>query len=765
MDNTAGDNPDINGDDSTGTPCTYPCAQGYLVSDFDPAALCPGPCCINGCTDATANNYDAAATCDDGSCTYDCCSLVLAVDSIADPCEEDLELTFTCSTVNPTTADITWEYWDGTASAWVFAFFDQLIPATTGDTSTLINAFLILGGETDYRAVVDMYFASVPDCQQIATLNYTFPPTGCMDPSATNYDPAAICDDACIYPVLGCTDPTATNFNYNCALLPVIATLDDTCCFTCVPDCATNANGPYSNYNSSAECDCDGTWVNDPAGYTPLGTSENCCIDCLLGCTDPLASNYDPAATCDDGSCLYCIDGCTDHGNMPGTYNNSLGGTGSPMNPVAALNYDPTATCDDGTCCYEGCMDPTASNYDANYCADCAGNPSNIDTSCCVYPPSGCMDNDPVTNGGVALNYDASATVDDGSCLYCGSFTSSSYSGTAYVLDNVLADTTTIWLNALNSITNASLGAATDGSANIQIVEAHPSATIIYINIFDNAGVTVGSSSGPPTSGTTYTFPGLGYGDYTAILSFDSVPVFNTPGDCDSTFSFTVMTLDCTDPAALNTTSIPLQYVIANTALCYYPGYCACTSFITSLPGPTCSGYSIINANITCSPATDISWQLLDNSGAIILSGTDPGVVNSSVVNLQITTAGTYTFEYTEDSTPFGACPLNTNTVIVTSTDICGCTDPTMSNYDPAATLDCNGDPVGTEATGWNDDPCCLECDYGCTDPAALNYDPLATCDDGTCIMPGDGCCDPLATNFNSYATNCVPEMCEYCND
>ena len=52
----------------------------------------------------------------------------------------------------------------------------------------------------------------------------------------------------------------------------------------------------------------------------------------LNGCTDPNASNYDPAATLDDGSCTYSpISGCTD-----------------PL----AQNYDPAATVDDGSCVY-----------------------------------------------------------------------------------------------------------------------------------------------------------------------------------------------------------------------------------------------------------------------------------------------------------------------------------------------------------------------------------------------------------------------------
>lgn len=56
----------------------------------------------------------------------------------------------------------------------------------------------------------------------------------------------------------------------------------------------------------------------------------------VLGCTDPAANNYDPAATEDDGSCDYTPDpipGCTD---------------------PDAENYDPSANEDDGSCEYGG---------------------------------------------------------------------------------------------------------------------------------------------------------------------------------------------------------------------------------------------------------------------------------------------------------------------------------------------------------------------------------------------------------------------------
>ena len=112
------------------------------------------------------------------------------------------------------------------------------------------------------------------------------------------------------------------------------------------------------------------------------------------------------------------IYGCMDDGNMPNTYQNNQGGLGSVLPPstanpngVAAINYYPAATQDNGTCIYpdpaKGCNDPLANNYmnPANYppttsFLDCDPNTANVmgsaaylasgpygDTSCCEYAP------------------------------------------------------------------------------------------------------------------------------------------------------------------------------------------------------------------------------------------------------------------------------------------------------------------------------------------------------------------------------------------
>ena len=226
-------------------------------------------------------------------------------------------------------------------------------------------------------------YATQADCIQ----NCIPPPKdGCTDPCAVNYDAAATTDDgSCKYKA--CLDIAATNYQFSCDCgidIPTATINDPNCCIypcqdlpditltttnasgTCTPGGSnsdgciiftqTNTNGAtlydvqlidssgtilYEHFTANSQYIASGTTFTYcllPAGVYQIITVDN--LGCEYsevfaigldvpgaGCTDPLASNYDPTATCDDGSCIY--EGCT--------------------NPLA-WNYNPNAIQDDGTC-------------------------------------------------------------------------------------------------------------------------------------------------------------------------------------------------------------------------------------------------------------------------------------------------------------------------------------------------------------------------------------------------------------------------------
>jgi len=139
----------------------------------------------------------------------------------------------------------------------------------------------------------------------------------------------------------------------------------------------------------------------------------------IPGCMDSNATNYDPTATEDDGSCEYEDedgDGIYDHLEIDG------------CTDTDAINFDANATDDDGTCEYldsdedgvfdhleiEGCTDKNATNYNQNATEEdgtCEYLDTDEDGIFDYLEVPGCTDN-------FALNFEIDATDDDGSCAY-----------------------------------------------------------------------------------------------------------------------------------------------------------------------------------------------------------------------------------------------------------------------------------------------------------------------------------------------------------
>ncbi|PCJ79962.1 MAG: hypothetical protein COA49_10090, partial [Bacteroidetes bacterium] len=153
--------------------------------------------------------------------------------------------------------------------------------------------------------------------------------------------------------------------------------------------------------------------------------------NCIVGCTDSTACNYDATANLEDGTCTYaaqflnCDGSCQNDSDgdgvcdeleiagcvVPGACNYSTGVTDLIPCVYPVPGYLCDGTCDgdidgDGICDANeilGCQDAIACNYDA----------SATDAGTCDYTSClGCTDS-------LACNYSMSATQEDGSCDYC----------------------------------------------------------------------------------------------------------------------------------------------------------------------------------------------------------------------------------------------------------------------------------------------------------------------------------------------------------
>lgn len=185
---------------------------------------------------------------------------------------------------------------------------------------------------------------------------------GCTDSGASNYNPEANVDDGnCLYDFTFNVNMNCSGITYNQVYVtgPFAGWCGD-----CYPLTDSNDDGIWTATYSFPQGDLEykyavDNWahqenllddmqngascapVTDFANYAnrlvnlnvefsndTYGSCELCNAE-IAGCTDPAASNYNPSATIENGSCVY--EGCTDSG---------------------ATNFDSSATVDDGSCLY-----------------------------------------------------------------------------------------------------------------------------------------------------------------------------------------------------------------------------------------------------------------------------------------------------------------------------------------------------------------------------------------------------------------------------
>ena len=342
--------------------CTNPAADNY-----DPTAVFSDNSCVfTGCTDQGAINYDAMATEDDGSCEY--CngpgSVIAALYLCTFSNGSQVELQILDDSGNEI------YYGNSFGNGAIMNTQICLLPGVCY-TANMINNAGPFGWYNGYFWInangTQIIHDELDDDAQYQSVQFSIdgtcgPVFGCTDPNAMNYDEAATSDNgSCTYPSFGCTDSVAINYSPS-------ATEDDGSCVY-AEDCESTfvmfelQPGTFANESSFDVVDANGQIVASGAGYS---TSYACLPD---GCYT--INMYDTFGDGWDGTGYLIITGSN---NFYGSYTLSAGTFGSSGFGLNAEGCEPVVA---------GCTDPVALNYNA-YATE--------DDGSCVYPES-CDDN------------------------------------------------------------------------------------------------------------------------------------------------------------------------------------------------------------------------------------------------------------------------------------------------------------------------------------------------------------------------------------
>ena len=475
------------------------------------------------------------------------------------------------------------------------------------------------------------------------------------------------------------------------------------------------SNGTYGNINSGCQGDLliSGCALTNSTNYvananipcTPALSNNECCYESIPGCTDAAASNFDPTATDDDGSCSPHIAGCTN--------------PESPSYNAQATAGNPTAT----SACIEniyGCIESTVIGLD------------NVSTASypCVEPGSntpGCYQQGYAPGNGVPItapNTDFSDPTYKGdlNCypliVGCTDATALNFNQTetainasATILPAIPLDTSinALFINVNSACTNcceASINGCTDSTANnYNSLATVDDGTCTYVSGCMSEAAWNYSSTATLNDGTCE-----------FCQQFDVTHIITKPTKADSTDGIIELSID-------PNIGYNITWTVGGLPDSDYDGL----TVLTGLSADIDYSYTIYDTVNTSSGVSATFCQLAANTttDTIVLSPDDFGCTDSTAPNFDA-----------DASIDDGSCIIN------------GCTDSTATNYNAAANT--------------NDGSCVYA--LGCTDLTACNYNTDAVSDDGTCIYPvGHYNCDGLCNN--PVDADLYPHLAGYCEE
>jgi hypothetical protein len=758
--------PAFPGQSLVGLGCTDPGADNYVPG----ATREDGSCTYNsivGCTDSRAANYIPQANVDSGQCIIPVigCTvpwalnynpdanlynpLVVACDLTIRGCTDSRQLGY-----NPEASQD-----DGTC-----------IPRVYGCLSSHAVNYNV--SANSMRSASDCRFVTY-GCMNQAAINYNplataehpsgAPPyacrpsvPGCSSPMALNYWRDATTDDgSCYTPVLltpaevtsACFMPAcSTTRTTGCALNSDLALLDNeitripqarrqavasTCaagralatCYFCdsllpavasTPGAAnfTGARAYLQQIHSFLVQFCTGS-------PNPL----NQCSLIVDGCVVPTASNYNPLATMQImAQCVYTTAGCKDSSALNYNARAQLANNtmcrhtriGCALQGAATFDPDVTQQClpIDRCCVFDrhGCTEPSALNFNAL---------ANIEDGSCRYPAEGCMDPG-------ALNYNASATVQStpSLCTYRSRGCRER--------------------SALNYASFATVGCEHNVSGDVRPTDPCPCA-------YSGCAVSTASNFRPKANTLS-------------LIAARALVLVNGSTYTSAADACTFPVVGCRNSAASNYNALATG---GDASYCQFTG-CLRSDALNYNPTALVPGLCRLNVTgCTDTSADNYNAAATVDDGTCILVGC------------------------TDSRNPFGYDP-RANTYRCNEAYHFGCTDSTAFNYDPAATHDPTGtacmhigcldstfDTYGVRHNGQlhginsaaflAGGACCARSTPYCPDPQASNYiaalharanQTITVC--GTVIpllkptltrCSYGGCLDPTDTTYNPSAT------------